>query len=250
MSQFPQSIEEAIAQAKTATTAALNDGYQRVQIELVIPEIALEAQNLTKQFTPLFESYGAGLKVLFPDTGAAALARRDWGEIPFKITDIGTSRSPVERKINDDDQIFLVVSPSSVEVNQVEKLCNLAGDRPVVLLIPQLEDVSIVGIGYAARQLRERFISTLYSCYYFRPLDGAAVLRCHPSLWQVWREKAENEYELIAEDTQKPMGEALETILTKATQPNSDNDGSNNVPQTKKSGLFGNLQKFLRALSQ
>ena len=38
-----------------------------------------------------------------------------------------------------------------------EALCNEAADRPVVLLNPQLEDVAVVGIGYAARQLRERF---------------------------------------------------------------------------------------------
>ena len=250
MSQFPQSIEEAIAQAKISTTTALNDGYQRVQVELLIPEIALQAQDIAKQFTSLFESYEAGLKVLFADTGAAALARRDWGETVFKVSDIGTSRSPVDRKISEDDRLFLVVCPSSVEVAQVEKLCNLAGDRPVVILIPQLEDVSIVGIGYAARQLRERFISTLYSCYYFKPLEASAVLRSHPNLWQVWLEKADNEYELIVEDTEKPMGEALEIILTKATNSNANEDGNNNVPQTKKSGLFGNLQKFLRALSQ
>ncbi|MDJ0725655.1 MAG: DUF1995 family protein [Prochloraceae cyanobacterium] len=250
MSQFPQSLEEAIAQAQVATTEALNSGYQRVQVELVIPEIALQAQSLAKQFTILFASYGSGLKVLFADTGAAALARRDWGETEFKVSDIGTSRSPVERRMSDDDRLFLVVCPSSVEVAQVEKLCNLAGDRPVVLLIPQLEDVSIVGIGYAARQLRDRFISTLYSCYYFRPLDSAAVLRCHPSLWQVWLEKADDEYELIAEDSEKPMGEALENILIKATSPTNSDGDNNSSPQPKKSGLFGNLQKFLRALSQ
>lgn len=244
----PQSLEEAIINAKTAVKAALADGYQRVQVELVIPEIALQAQAIALEFTTIFSDYGSGLKVIFPDTGAAALARRDWGETTFKITDIGTSRSPVERRISDSDQLFLVVSPSAVEVNQVEKLCNLPGDRPVVLLIPQLEDVSIVGIGLAARQLRERFLSTLESCYYFRPLEGAAVIKVYPGTWQVWVETADNNYELLCEQPQKPMGEALERILT---QPSTSEDiPSTPVIAKKKSGLLGSLQQFLKALSQ
>jgi len=244
----PQSLEEAIATAKLAVQSALADNCQRIQIELVIPEIALQAQALALEFANTFSDYGSGLKVLFPDTGAAALARRDWGATSFTVDDLGTSRSPIERKISDSDQIFLVVSPSAVEVGQVEKLCNLAGDRPVILLIPQLEDVSIVGIGLAARQLRERFLSTLESCYYFRPLEGAAVLKIYPSAWQVWLE-VQDEYKLIAEQTEKPMGEALERILIQETTPNTDGE-SIPLPSPKKSGLLSNLQKFLKALSQ
>ncbi len=93
MAELPQTLDEAIVQAREATQAALNDGYTRLQVELVFPEIALQAQSIAWQFTPIFEQYGSGLKVLFPDAGAAALARRDWGETPFKVTDIGTSRS-------------------------------------------------------------------------------------------------------------------------------------------------------------
>ncbi|MGH2414942.1 MAG: DUF1995 family protein [Microcystaceae cyanobacterium] len=246
MTTFPNSLEDAIAQAKEATQAALNDGYRRVQIELLIPEIALQAQSLALEFISLLEEYGSGLKVFFPDTGAAALARRDWGETAFNITDLGSRFTPIDAKVAPEDRAFLLVAPSSVEVNAVEKLCNLAGDRPVVILIPQLEDVAIVGIGYAARQLRERFLSTLESCYYFRPLEGAAVLRAYPSLWQVWLEKKDN-YELIAEESQKPMGDALEFLLAQAS---GNNEEDSQTPKPKKSGLLANMQKMFRALSQ
>jgi hypothetical protein len=244
---LPKSFEETIAQAKQATLAALQDGLERVQIELVFPEIALQAQTLAWEFASIFANYGSGLRVIFPDTGAAALARRDWGETPFKISDIGTSRTPVEMKISDADEIFLVVCPSSVEVAQVEKLCNLANGRPVVLLTPQLEDVSIVGIGYAARQLRERFISTLYSAYYFRAVEGAIVYRNHPSKWEVWLEETEDNYQLIAEETQKPLGEYLDRIIMQAVNPNPTN--SEVKTNIKKPGLMTNLQRFLKALS-
>ncbi|MDJ0716662.1 MAG: DUF1995 family protein [Prochloraceae cyanobacterium] len=248
MNAFPKSLEEAIAQAKQATRAALDDGYQRLQVEFVIPEIALKAQAIAGEFLPLFEDYGSGLKVIFPDTGAAALACRDWGEVPFKVTDLGSRLTSVDRNVSDEDRIFLLVSPSAVEVAQVEKLCNLAGDRPVVLLIPQLEDVSIVGIGYAARQLRDRFISTLESSYYFKPLDGAAVMRSYPSSWQVWLENGD-EYEIISEQPQKPIGEALERILTGNTDT-PDGAATADASKAKKMGLFGNMRSFLRALSQ
>ena len=246
MPELPKSLDNAIAQAKEATKSALNEGYTRVQVELVFPEIALQSQSIAQAFIPIFEQYGSGLKVLFPDTGAAALARRDWGEIAFKVTDIGTSRSPVETRIQPDDQAFLIVSPSAVEVGQVEKLCNLAGDRPCVLLNPQMEDLKVVGIGYAARQLRERFLNTLESCYYIQPLEGAAIYRCYPGLWQVWLE-TEDDYQLIAEEPKKPVGDNLEQLLTAAIGESSPND---TIPPTKKPGFLSTLQSFLNALNR
>jgi hypothetical protein len=246
MAELPNTLEEAIAQAKEATQAALNDGRTRLQVELVFPEIALQAQSIAQQFIPFFEPLGVQPKVFFPDTGAAALARRDWGDVPFKIDDVGTSRTPIESKIQPDDEAFLLVAPSAVEVAQVEKLCNLAGDRPCVLLNPQLEDVYVVGIGLAGRQLRDRFLSTIESCYYLRPIDKAAILRSYPSLWQVWLE-TDDEYQLIAEEPQRPAGEALDQILAKATSTSLVTD---EAPPPKKPGFLTNMQRFLNALSR
>jgi hypothetical protein len=245
MAELPKSLEEAIAQAKEATQAALKDGRTRLQVELVFPEIALQAQSIAQQFIPVFEQLGLQPKIFFPDTGAAALARRDWGKVPFKIDDVGSSRTPIESKIQPEDEAFLLVAPSPVEVAQVEKMSNLAGDRPFVLLNPQLEDIYVVGIGLAARKLRDRFISTIESCYYLRPLDGAALLRSYPSLWQVWLE-VDDEYQLIAEEPQKPVGETLDLILAKVTT--NSNTGESAPPQ--KPGMLASLQRFLNALSR
>lgn len=242
---IPETLENSILQAKSAVKVALDSGCNRITVDLVIPEIALKAQYLALEFAQLFkEEYGMGLKVIFPDTGAAALARREWGETDFRVTDIGSSRTPVDMKISETDEIFLVVSPSSIEVSLVERLCNLAGDRPVILLIPQLEDISIVGIGYAARQVRERFLSILECCYYFRPLDSAVVLRTYPNLWQVWQQtEGEEDYKLIAEVAQKPLGETLDRILA------GKNDGDNNQKSSLSLGFFGSIKSFLKALN-
>jgi hypothetical protein len=247
MNTFPATLDIAVEQAKEATRNAIADGYNLVQVELVIPEIALQSEALALEFADLFADYGSGVKVMFPDTGAAALAKRNWGEKPFQVTDMGSRFTSIESQVSPDDQIFIVACPSSVEVDRAEKLSQIAGDRPVIFLIPQLEDVAVVGIGLAARQLRERFIKNIYSCYYLRPIQDGTILRCHPSPWQVWLEK-EEDYELATELSTKPMGEDLERLMIKLTNPEGASE--ENTSQRQKPNLLGNLQKFLKALSQ
>lgn len=241
MAELPNTLEEAIAQAKEATTAALADGYTRLQVELRIPE--LKPMPVAEQFLPVLESYGSRLKIFFPDAGAAALARRDWGDVPFKIIDIGTGRTPVETQIQPEDEMFLFIEPSAVEVLQVEKLCEQAGDRPVVMLNPRLEDISVVGVGYAGRQVRQRFLNNIETCYYIQSLEGAAVFRCYPSRWQVWREKNDN-YQLITEQDTRPVGDDLDLILSSGKTRQADS------PSAEKSGILAPLQRFLRSLSK
>ncbi|MGA9378706.1 MAG: DUF1995 family protein [Phormidium sp.] len=260
MVELPNTLEEAIVQAKQATLAAIADGQTRIQVEMVFPEIALQAQLIAWEFLPVFDNLPTfqpsedaeaktrpQVKIFFPDAGAAALARRDWGkDIPYKLEDIGLGRLPVQDKIAPEDDVFLLVDPSSVEVGEVEKICNAVGDRPVILLNPHLEDAGTVGIGYSTRQLRERFLSTLFSCYYVRPLQGAAIFRCYPGIWQVWLEN-NGEYQLLMELPKKPVGEEIDQILIKATQPTNNDSGD--TPKPKKPGIFASMERFLRALN-
>ncbi|WP_373542865.1 DUF1995 family protein [Chamaesiphon sp.] len=242
MSQLPTTLEESIALAQAATMAAIADGHQRITVEILIPE--LKSMGWARQFIEAFSDRGNTLKVLLPDTGAAALAKRDWQDINFKIDDLGNSRSPIEAKIQAEDQLFIAIEPSAIEVAQVEKLCIAAGDRPVILFLPKLEDAAIVGIGYAARQLRDRFMTTLTCAYYIKPLETSAIYRCYPAQWQVWVEQGD-EYALIAERPQKPVGDELDEILT----PSTTNPGDPATP-AKSVGIFASLGRFLRTLSR
>lgn len=234
---LPSTLDEAIIQAQAATQAAIADGHTRLQIELAFPE--LKTLPLAQQFLPPFEQLGEKLRVYFPDAGAAALARRDWGEKSYTIRGI----SDMSAKIQPNEELFVFVEPSSVEVQDVERLCQDAADRAVVLLNPRMEDIATIGIGYAGRQLRERFLSTFESCYYIRPLSGAAIFRAYPSPWQVWLEK-EDDYELIAEQPQKPVGDVLDRILAEALGESAD------VVTPSRQGFLASVQQFLRALSQ
>ena len=234
---LPNSLDDAVVQAREATIAAIAAGYSRLQVDLLFPE--LKIMPVAEQFLPAFEQFGSQLRVYFPDAGAAALARRDWGEKPFAIRGINDMKS----EMLDEEQAFLFVQPSSVEVLEVEALCQQAGDRPVILLNPKLEDVATIGIGYAGRQLRDRFLSTIESCYYLRPLEGAALFRAYPGQWQVWQEKGDT-YELVAEEPQKPSSETLDRILFGTA------DATSGAVQVPRRGLLSSLQQFLRALSQ
>lgn len=39
MPELPKTLEDAIAQARDATTAAIQDGYSQLQVELLFPEL-------------------------------------------------------------------------------------------------------------------------------------------------------------------------------------------------------------------
>ena len=65
MFELPQSIEAATEQAKVATTAALQSGLTRLQIEMVIPE--LKQQPIAEQFLQVFQSLAMQFKVYFPN---------------------------------------------------------------------------------------------------------------------------------------------------------------------------------------
>jgi hypothetical protein len=200
--------------------------------------------TVAEQFLPQFTEYESRLKVFFADARAAALARRDWKDAGFQISDIGTGRAAsLAAKIQPEDEIFLFIAPTSVEVPQLEKLCELIGERPVIMLTPRLEDSSIVGIGYTARETRRRFISTIESCYYIRPVDDqSALFRCYPGLWEIWLE-TEGEYQKITELPKKPSGDELDAILLGKGENTTDSTPA------KKSSVFKSLQRFIKALS-
>lgn len=243
MSELPNSLEDAIAQSRVAVQTALADGCTRLQVEFLFPE--LKYMPVAEQFLPVFTDYDSRLKIFFADAGAAALARRDWADAPFQILDIGTGRTAsLQTKIQPEDEIFLFIAPTAVEVPQLEKLCEVIGDRPLVLLNPRLEDSGVVGIGYAARKTRERFTNTIESCYYLRPIDDqSALYRCYPGQWEVWLETG-GEYQRIAELPTKLSGDDLDLILLKGQQQTTTD-----ATPARKPSVFKSLQRFLKALS-
>ncbi len=236
MTALPNSLDEAVDAAIVATQAALAAGYSRLQVELRFAE--LNPLPLARRFTGAFadlnrEDGRSGLKVLFADAGTAALARRDWEGASFDMRGINEGRT----KIEPEDRAFLLVAPTAVEVGTAEQLALAAAERPFVLFNPQLEDVGRVGIGYAGRQLRQRFLGTFEPCYVVQPLaDDVVLLRCYPEPWQVWQRAPEGDYRMVAEQPLKPSSDDLNRIFQTATGGRSE-------------GLFASMGRFLRALN-
>ena len=54
----PSTIDEAITEAIAATKRALDDGYRRIQVELAVPEIALQDQDIALEFSQFFSYQG------------------------------------------------------------------------------------------------------------------------------------------------------------------------------------------------
>jgi hypothetical protein len=233
MISFPSDLDTAIAQARTATRAALEAGHTRLQVEILIPELKL--QPVAEQFIQEFADLGSQLRIFFPDPGSAALARRDWGETPYAVRGIRDMKA----QIQPEESLFIFVEPSAVEVDEVEKLCEEASSRPVIFLNPVLEDLMNVGVGYTSRKMKDRFAKTIASCYYLKPLDQGALFYCYPQSWQVWLEQANGTYHLEAEFPSKPDSETLERLFSGSPEP------ENSAPQPQP-GLLAGLQRLLR----
>jgi hypothetical protein len=227
---LPDNLEDAIEQAIAASHQAIADGGNRVIADLRFPE--LKVLPIAYEFAASFNQiYGKEWQAIFSDAGAAALAKREWADLEVSVRGVNEGR----RAIREEDKAFLLIEPTSVEVEMVEKLVQLAGDRPFVMLNPRLEN-SEVGLGLAARQMRDRFLSTFETAYYIKPLELGALWRCYPQTWQVWQE-TESGMEPMAEVAQRPSSDDIERLFKQKTG--------------KQSGSFlESLQQFFNALAR
>ncbi|MCA6561062.1 MAG: DUF1995 family protein [Pseudanabaena sp.] len=227
---LPNNLEDTTEQAIAATYQAIADGATRILVDLRFPE--LKSMPIAYEFARSFnECYGNAWHAIFSDAGAAALAKREWIDLDVSVRGVNEGR----RAIREEDKAFLLVEPSSVEVDQVEKLVQLAGDRPFVMLNPRLEN-SEVGLGLSARRLRDRFLSTFETAYYIKPLELGALWRCYPQTWQVWVNTEEG-MQFLSEVEQRPSSDDIDRIFRQKTG--------------QKTGSFlGRLQELFSALGR
>jgi hypothetical protein len=236
ITKLPDSLEEATEQAIAATMQALDAGCQRIQVDMRFPELA--QMPIARIFSESFnQKYGQNWQALFADAGTAAMAKRDWmdSELLKNISMRGVNEG--RAAVRPESQAFLLISPTSIEVDGIEKLLSLIGDRPFIMLNPKLEN-SEVGLGLAARRIRDRFLSLFEISYYIQPIDGGAVWRCYPQLWQVWQESPDRNpsMKLIYEGDSRPVGDDLSRIMGSATG--------------KKASFLTQLQQFINALGR
>ncbi|MBF2096889.1 MAG: DUF1995 family protein [Gloeomargaritaceae cyanobacterium C42_A2020_066] len=225
---LPDTLDQAVAQAQAAQAVALAAGRARLRIDLLLPELKPMAPAL--QLATAWAGQISPLRVVFPDAGAAALARRDWGTVPFQISDLRERLTPEVAAV-------LLVAPTAPDVEAVERLAQTLDGRLLVMFNGVLEDAGTVGIGLAGRRLRERFLNTFEVCYHLQPLDEGALSRTYPGPWQVWRE-TDQTFQLLAELDGRPNAEALEELFIQGTDK----------PRPAGGGFLARLDRFLRIL--
>lgn len=223
MSELPRTLDETLDQCNQALSAAIEAGKRRLQIEIKVPGV--EMLTLVRA---LASSLGPDWVAVFPDPGAAALARRELAGVEYDLRGISELRSSIERY-----SAFVLIETSIVEVEAVEALAQRAAGKPFILLNSRLQESGVVGIGLTGRQLRDRFLSTIETIYAIQPIESGATYRAYPGPWQLWREEKDGDYTLLSELAGRPTGEDID----KAFSPKGE-------------GLLDGLRRFLRVLGQ
>jgi hypothetical protein len=180
-------------------------------------ELRFEGLRLLPLALRLFEalrSVTTNGGLLFPDAGAAALARRDAPQLAESIASFGDQ---IRRQGNEgSDGLLLLVAPSQAEYDQVEQLCS-AHRGAVVLLNPGLEDAAI-GIGSVARQRRRGFLAQWRPAYALLPQLDRALRRAYPQPWELYRLDVDG-FRPVATFEQKPDSEQQDQALNGGTDP-------------------------------
>lgn len=231
---LPLDLADAQAQAMAAIRRAVAAGYQRLQVDILMPDIKPEILA-----RPFLQVCDPPFLILFSDAGGAALAQRDWSSCDPPLPEGIALASLSSRTRVEQDQAVLFVIPAVYGIDQVEQVCNTmrtqnADHRPIILLNPQLQDAATVGVGLSGRRLQQRFINTFEPCYYLRPLAGGALFRVYPHPWTIWELDAEGEYRVLETVSSKPSGEDLAEIFARA------NPAVGNI--------WTNLRRFFQAL--
>ncbi len=143
--------------------------------------------------------------LVWPDAGAAALARRDAPELALDIRSIRDQLN--SDHADDNNRLLLVAGPQMSDYDEFADLCEKHAGS-VVMLNGRLEDAA-VGIGSVARARRRGFMSSWQQAYWLEPLAGGALMRAYPEEWMLFRADADG-YRYAAGFEERPDAEAID----------------------------------------
>jgi hypothetical protein len=205
---LPADLRSAEAEALTAIQAALAAGDRG----LWTAEFRFEGLRLLPLALRLLEALSrtqVSLRMLLPDAGATALAKRD---APDYAVQLGSLRDQMRLQQADGGSqgLLLLVGPTPADYEEVEQVCALHRG-PVLMLNGSLEDAA-VGIGSVARERRRGFLADWQSAYALIPLAEGALRRAYPEPWQLYRRDPDG-HRFVADFEQKPDGEQRAAAL-------------------------------------
>ncbi|MEA5417165.1 DUF1995 family protein [Synechococcus sp. BA-132 BA5] len=205
---LPADLRTAEAEALAALQAALASGSGgRWSVEF-----RFEGLRLLPVVLRLLEGLLAErpeLRLLFPDAGATALARRDAPALADRIGSFSDQRKLQQEQPS--RGVLLLVGASQAEYELVEAVCGGHGDS-VVLVNASLEDAAI-GIGSVARQRRKGFLAGWRAAYALLPQADRALRCAYPGEWELYRLDPDG-YRLAGRFEQKPDAEQQDLALS------------------------------------
>ena len=205
---LPADLRTAEAEALAALQAALVSGSGgRWSVEF-----RFEGLRLLPVVLRLLEGLLAErpeLRLLFPDAGATALARRDAPALADRIGSFSDQRKLQQEQPS--RGVLLLVGASQAEYELVEAVCGGHGDS-VVLVNASLEDAAI-GIGSVARQRRKGFLAGWRAAYALLPQADSALRCAYPGEWELYRLDPDG-YRLAGRFEQKPDAEQQDLALS------------------------------------
>ena len=248
---LPADLRQAQTQVLEAFHSALgaqDNGRWTVELRfegLRLLPIALRlAENLRER--------GHTLRLLYPDAGATALARRDGPHLAPLIASLAEHRRLQEAKAGEGAQADEGLqasadakenkgdppegaddggpdpAPAMGQASGAVPLLLVIGPGPsdyalveavctghrgaVVLLNPTLEDAA-VGIGSVARGRRKGFLAHWQAAYALQPFATSALRRAHPGDWELYRLDPDG-FRLAGHFPQKPTSEEQAEALS------------------------------------
>jgi hypothetical protein len=196
-SSVPDSLTCLSENSYSALTAALEAGYRRLLIDVDLQQGDPTYTNLNSAVPFLRELVKVieerenltNITLLFPDEGSAAFARKDWN-----FSDCSFSSFSSYSGKDSNRGWLIMICPSAVDVEAMEKIVDKESPflnkdaRPVILVNPNLVDMGATGLGFNARQLRQRLLSTFESIYFLRVYSAGVMVRQYPFEWSIWLE--------------------------------------------------------------
>jgi hypothetical protein len=222
---LPRDLRTAEAEALASLRSALA-GSSRGRWTLDLRFEGLRLLPVVLRLAVELEAGVAAIRLLFPDAGAAALARRDGSQLAERIatfSDHLRQRQAIAAVAPEDragavtlgpetgaSEVLILVGASQADYGTVETLCQAHTGR-VVLVNPGLEDAA-VGIGSVGRERRRGFLAQWDAAYALIPLAGSALRRAHPHDWELYRLDPDG-YRLVASFDHRPDGEERDGAL-------------------------------------
>lgn len=205
---LPADLRTAEAEALQAAAAALAEGSRglwTVEFRFEGLRIMPVALRLLAGLSPR----AADLRLVFPDAGATALAKRDAPDQAGQLTSLGDLQR-LQQADGGSDGTVILVAPTPADYDDVERVCGQ--HRGVVFLLNgRLEDAAI-GIGTVARERRRGFLAGWRSAYALIPTGDGALRQAHPGPWELYRRDADGYRPVTTFDTRPDPEQQAEAL--------------------------------------